>query len=63
MVLVVGQFVTGDAFFFLSLPLKITLTIQDFRVVLLFIEISTSILILLISNFCSWSFCKILICF
>jgi len=37
--------------FFLSPPSKITLTIQDFRVVLLFIEISTSVLILLISNF------------
>jgi len=42
---------------------KFTLTIQNFRIVLLFIDISTLVFILLIFNFCSWSFCKILICF
>jgi hypothetical protein len=65
MVLVMGQFVIGDVFFLFSslLPRKSHSPFKDFRVVLLFIEISTSVLILLISNFYFWSFCKILICF
>ena len=48
---------------FSLLPSKITVVIQNLRVVFLFIKMSTSIIFLLISNFCSWSFCKILICF
>jgi hypothetical protein len=50
----VMQFVVGGAFFFLSLfsllSLKFALIMQ---VVLLFTEISTSVSILLIFNFCS----------
>jgi hypothetical protein len=52
--LVVMHFVVGDAFFFLSLfsllSLKFALIMQ---VVFLFTEISTSVFILLIFNFCS----------
>ena len=51
-------------FYLFSLfPLKFMLSIQNFRVVLVLIETSTLVWILLIFNFCSLSFCKILICF
>jgi hypothetical protein len=42
---------------------KFTLAIQNLRVTHFFIEISTSVLILFISNFCSWLFYKISVCF
>jgi hypothetical protein len=48
---------------FSLLPLKIVLAIQNFRVILLFIKISTLVFLLLISNLYYWSFWKILICF
>ena len=50
-----GCFLSSFSLFSLII-LKFTLVIQNFRVILLFIEISTSILILLIFNFCSWAF-------
>jgi len=49
--------------FFPLIPLKFALVMEKFRVTLLFIEISTLILIILIFNFYSWPFSKILICF
>jgi hypothetical protein len=49
--------------FFPLIPSKFALVIEKFRVTLLFIEISTLIFIILIFNFCSWPFSKILICF
>jgi len=55
-------FVVGETFFFplFSLcSLQILVAIQNFRVFLLVIDISTSIFIILILIFCSWSFCKL----
>jgi hypothetical protein len=55
-------FVIGETFFFplFSLcSLRILVAIQNFRVFLLVIDISTSIFIILILIFCSWSFCKL----
>jgi hypothetical protein len=49
--------------YFLSPPLKFSLTFQSFRMVLLFIKISTLILVILIFNFCFWFFYKILFYF
>jgi hypothetical protein len=53
----------NDLFFtpptFLSPPFEN----QAFKVIFLFIEISTSIFLILIYNFCFWFFCKISICF
>jgi hypothetical protein len=50
-------------FSFFSPPLKFTLAMENFRVVLLFIRISISILIILISKFFFLTLCKILIWF
>ena len=67
MVLVVGRFVASSGLFFFPLfsflLLKIMLTIENFRVILLFIKISILILTPLIFTLYSWSFYKILICF
>jgi hypothetical protein len=56
MSLVVVQFVVDEPFFLFSFP-------ENYNFVLLVIGISTSILILLISNFLCWLFCKSFICF
>jgi hypothetical protein len=64
-----GMTVRCRWFFFLFLPLlsllplKIALVILNFRVILLFIEMSITVHLVLISNLYSWSFCKILVCF
>jgi len=61
---VMRRFVAGGHFPIFSLtPLKIILTDQNSRVVLLVIDILTSVLIFCIFNFYSWLFCENFICF
>ena len=60
----VAQFVADNTFFFLSLfsllPSKLC---QACKILYFSFYFSFSILVLLIFNFCSWPFCKTLICF
>jgi hypothetical protein len=64
--LMVALFVFDNTFslhLFSLFPSKPLFAMQNFGVVLWFMKISTSILIFLIFNFYSWSFCRTLICF
>jgi hypothetical protein len=45
------RFITGEAFFS-SFPL------ENYKLVIFVVDISTLVLILLISDLCSWLFCK-----